>query len=131
MTLFTISRVVSEWCLYRPFVRRAWIFGSWSRGENHGDSDIDIALDVTGITRFESGYSAFRAESHRWKAELSSFFSAPVHVCHYNENPEIPLDEDTPDIKAEVDKDGLLIYDTSHCSTATRFVRLDVVDFPR
>ena len=102
----------------KPFVQRAWIFGSRVRENHNEDSDIDIALDVCGIVRFESGYSAFVFEHGAWEIDIQQLFVHPVHLCHYNETPDRLVDDDNPDIKAEVDREGVLIYDASKVSRA-------------
>lgn len=39
-----IIPTIQEYMSHQPILR-AWIFGSYSRGEEHSDSDIDILVD--------------------------------------------------------------------------------------
>ena len=113
MNLDEISRIASLWCAGKPFVRRAWIFGSRARGTNRADSDIDIALDVIGVLRFEDGYTAFFNDHLVWQQDIQKLFTLRVHLSHYNESYDRLIDKSTPDIRPKVDNEGKLIYPTT------------------
>ena len=43
-----ISEIISNYCKTKP-VLRAWVFGSFSRGEEREDSDIDILVQELSV----------------------------------------------------------------------------------
>ena len=45
MNLSEIKRILAEYFANKP-VRKAWVFGSYSRNEQRADSDIDILIDL-------------------------------------------------------------------------------------
>lgn len=41
--LTTITQAITDFCRTRP-IEKAWIFGSFSRGEERADSDVDLIV---------------------------------------------------------------------------------------
>lgn len=50
-----ISEIISNYCKTKP-VLRAWVFGSFSRGEEREDSDIDILVELMPGTMMGLGF---------------------------------------------------------------------------
>ncbi|WP_088164950.1 nucleotidyltransferase domain-containing protein [Delftia sp. K82] len=40
------NSLISEWASADLTIKRAWIFGSYSRGEARPDSDLDVAVEI-------------------------------------------------------------------------------------
>ena len=43
MTTQTMTQVIAEYFKTQPILK-AWLFGSFSRGEEHPDSDVDLLV---------------------------------------------------------------------------------------
>ena len=41
-----VKRIIADYCSTQP-IEKAWVFGSFSRGEERDDSDIDIIVRLT------------------------------------------------------------------------------------
>ena len=59
-----IKRVISEYCRTMP-IEKAWVFGSFSRGEERADSDIDIMVSLIPGTRMGLKYFAMILDLER------------------------------------------------------------------
>ena len=46
-----IAHVIVEYCKSKP-IDKVWIFGSFSRGEERPDSDVDILVAITPGAKF-------------------------------------------------------------------------------
>lgn len=77
-------------------IEKAWIFGSFSRGEEKENSDIDILVEFTPNTRI--GMLYFRMIS-----DLESLCGRKIDLV---ENGMLHAD-----VSASVEKDSILIYE--------------------
>jgi len=80
----------------REDVPFAYLFGSYSRGKQKEDSDIDIAVYLSGIS--EDKFFECKLD---FKTELEEIFKKPVDVVIMNSAP--------PLLNHEIFKDGILI----------------------
>ena len=55
-------------------VRKASVFGSYARGEETGESDIDLLIEAEGITLFDI---------LRFEEELSTLTHKPIDIVEY------------------------------------------------
>ena len=76
-------------------VLKAYLFGSYSRGEKASDSDIDILIEL------EDGASLFQFINI--KLQLEKLFNKPVDLVSANGI--------SPRIKPYIDQDKILIYE--------------------
>lgn len=77
-------------------IRRAWLFGSFSRGEERRDSDVDLLVEFMPNTKV--GLSYFKM-----LADLEDLFHRKVDLVEYD-----MLD---PRVAPYVDNDKILIYE--------------------
>ncbi len=73
MSTAEISKVIADYFATQPVVR-AWLFGSYARGEQREDSDIDIML----VLDKEAHVGLFRLRSMRLK--LQDLLNKPVDL---------------------------------------------------
>lgn len=52
LTIDAIRRIVSEVAATHPAIRKAWLFGSYARGTQTEESDIDIRIELDRSKRF-------------------------------------------------------------------------------
>ena len=45
-----IKRIIADYCKTKP-IEKAWVFGSFSRGEERSDSDVDIMVRLVPGTK--------------------------------------------------------------------------------
>lgn len=56
-----VSHTIKEYFKTQP-VEKAWVFGSFSRGEERSDSDVDILITLTPGTRMGLRFFAMNLE---------------------------------------------------------------------
>ena len=93
-----IKNIVQDYFITQP-VERAWVFGSYARGEETPESDIDILVDY-GDGRKPSLFTMAGI-----KIELEKLFQTKVDL--------VPEDCLYENIRPFVDKDKILIYERS------------------
>lgn len=59
-----VSRTISNYFKTQP-VEKAWVFGSFSRGEERVDSDVDILVTLIPGTRMGLSFFAMNLELER------------------------------------------------------------------
>ena len=59
-----VSKTISDFCKTQP-IEKAWVFGSFSRGEEREDSDVDILISLTPGTRLGLKFFAMALELER------------------------------------------------------------------
>lgn len=96
LSLEHIEKKINEVFKSKPIVK-AWIFGSYARGEATHDSDIDILVDY-GIGKKPSLFTLSGT-----KLELEEIFQTKVDL--------VPEDCLYENIRQYVDKDKILIYE--------------------
>ena len=85
---------ISEYFKTQP-VEKAWVFGSFSRGEEKADSDVDIMISLVPGTRLGLKFFAMNLE-------LGQLLGRPVDLVI--EGDLLPFAEET------VNRDKILVY---------------------
>jgi uncharacterized protein len=81
-------------------IERAWIFGSFARGDQHALSDIDLMIEPTpawSITLFDLAELQFQLQKITCKKIDLIMFGAPL-----------------PEIEIRINHDKILIYESDH-----------------
>lgn len=89
-----VSHKISEYFKTQP-VEKAWVFGSFSRGEEKADSDVDIMISLVPGTRLGLKFFAMNLE-------LEQLLNRPVDLVI--EGDLLPFAEET------VNRDKILVY---------------------
>ena len=89
-----ISRTISNYFKTQP-VEKAWVFGSFSRGEERADSDVDIMITLVPGTRMGLNFFAMNLE-------LEKLLRRPVDLVI--EGDLLPFAEKT------ANRDKVLVY---------------------
>lgn len=89
-----VSHTIEEYFKTQP-VEKAWVFGSFSRGEERADSDIDILVSLIPGTRLGLKFFAM-------SLELEQLLNRPVDLVI--EGDLLPFAEDT------ANRDKVLVY---------------------
>ena len=89
-----VSHTIEEYFKTQP-VEKAWVFGSFSRGEERADSDIDILVSLIPGTRLGLKFFAMNLE-------LEQLLNRPVDLVI--EGDLLPFAEDT------ANRDKVLVY---------------------
>ena len=95
-----VSKAISEYFKNQP-VEKAWVFGSFSRGEEHAGSDVDILISLTPGTRLGLKFFAMNLE-------LEQLLNRPVDLVL--EGDLLPFAEET------ANRDKVLVYARACCS---------------
>ncbi len=84
------DELVIAWAKADPAITRAWIFGSYSRGEAHAGSDLDVAVEIDPNAAWKIGlFQYWRMQEERMEEELRRAFSKifpalEVNIEHYH-----------------------------------------------
>ena len=89
-----VSHTIEEYFKTQP-VEKAWVFGSFSRGEERADSDIDILVSLIPGTRLGLKFFVMNLE-------LEQLLNRPVDLVI--EGDLLPFAEDT------ANRDKVLVY---------------------
>ena len=89
-----VSRIISNYFKTQP-VEKAWVFGSFSRGEEHENSDVDIMISLIPGTRMGLKFFAMNIE-------LEQLLHRPVDLVI--EGDLLPFAEKT------ANRDKVLVY---------------------
>ena len=89
-----VSHTIEEYFKTQP-VEKAWVFGSFSRGEERADSDIDILVSLIPGTRLGLKFFAMNLE-------LEQLLNRPVDLVI--EGDLLPFAEET------ANRDKVLVY---------------------
>ena len=104
-SLSRAANAVRDWAQKRPFVRRAWIYGSRARGDHGENSDLDVAIEIDCIGHDTDPSTSFVAESPGWKRELDAATELDVHLQLYDPQRENPV------VAEAVNREGLLVFE--------------------
>jgi predicted nucleotidyltransferase len=75
MRILELRTDLATWAASKPFVKRAWIFGSRARQQEKADSDLDIAIELDlsaaeGVDE-SGGIATWMFETGTWPDELA------------------------------------------------------------
>lgn len=88
--------ILREYFATKP-VDKVWIFGSFSRGEERPDSDVDILIAITPGAKFSL------LDHSQWICELQDILSRPIDLV--KEGTLLPF------ASKSVNHDKILIYE--------------------
>jgi len=94
MTTQTVAQKISEYFKSQP-IAKAWLFGSFARGEERADSDVDILISLVPGTRLGLKFFAMNLE-------LEQLLGRPVDLVI--EGDLLPFAEKT------ANRDKVLVY---------------------
>ena len=96
-----VARLI-EWARTHDRIERLFIFGSRARGDNKPDSDLDVAILLSGNDPSEVlAYGICMAK--RWREEVHELLPVPIHLQFADpEHDEI--------VHPAILKDGRLIF---------------------
>ena len=94
MTTHTVAQKISEYFKSQP-IAKAWLFGSFARGEERADSDVDILISLVPGTRLGLKFFAMNLE-------LEQLLGRPVDLVI--EGDLLPFAEKT------ANRDKVLVY---------------------
>ena len=92
MSTQTMTQVIAEYFKTQP-VLKAWLFGSFARGEQTEDSDIDVLVDMPATLRAVGGANDY----------LEQITGRHVDMIRRHRNL-------TPFFLKQVEKDGVRIF---------------------
>ena len=99
---------LATWSASKPLVKRAWIFGSRAREEEHAGSDLDIAIELdisaAGGADESGGIATWMFETETWENELSALFPYAIDLEQF-------MGEKTPIITAALERSSVIAYE--------------------
>jgi predicted nucleotidyltransferase len=95
LTKEQIQKTISEYFAGKP-VKKAWLFGSYARGEADENSDVDVLIDIDYDAKVGLKYFS-------WHRELGSLLNKKVDVVSAGWENEY--------IKPFIDKEKRIIYE--------------------
>ena len=83
-----VSAIVS-WASSQELVRRAYVFGSYAKGTQRSDSDLDVAIELDTVDSDVLG--AFILNLKEWTEELSRLtgYEVDLDLFHSDEAPTV------------------------------------------
>ena len=95
LTKEQIQKTISEYFAGKP-VKKAWLFGSYARGEADENSDVDVLVDIDHDAKIGLKYFS-------WHTELGLLLNKKVDVVSAGWENEY--------IKPFIDKEKRIIYE--------------------
>ena len=85
---------LAKWAASKPTIKALYVFGSYARGDARPDSDLDIALEFTGVDEDDAELIENAAA---WKAELTQLTGISVKDIYHRaaepvrNGPSVPI----------------------------------------
>jgi predicted nucleotidyltransferase len=95
-----VKGALGAWAKANPRVRRVWLFGSDSKRNARGDTDVDIAIEMEPVPDSEETLSYWIAHAEEWQAELEQRIGSNVDLEWFD-----------PDVDAPLGDKAVLVYD--------------------
>jgi predicted nucleotidyltransferase len=116
----SILPALRRWASQSEQTERLWVYGSrvpGGRRDPQDDSDLDVAIDVVNSPQ-NNHYAWFRFRHKDWEQELNDILPFRVHLTHYNPcvSPDLPVEDGN--VKKEVDRYGILVYERAKQDTS-------------
>ena len=93
-----------KWAKAKPEILALAIYGSYARGEQDENGDLDIAVLITDPSGRESSLTLWTCESDNWAEEISNLLQFPkIHLEWFD-------GDNTPSIKQGLQKAKILVY---------------------
>lgn len=80
---------VSEWAAGKNEIAEVFFYGSRAKGTNRSDSDLDVAVRITGQN--ETPLTTWIFEGRKWAEELDSLLDVSVHLEMMDETDKVVL----------------------------------------
>ncbi len=97
--------IINEWAAGIADIEKVYVFGSYARGQQTNDSDLDLGVIVKSSHQSEDNYTRWAFESDSWKEKLQSQLSVSLDL--ELGNPEIS----TKIVGPAIQDHGILLYD--------------------
>jgi len=112
-----IKPTLNQWAKNLPYIKRLWVYGSRITRHHDKTSDIDIAIEInatmTNKHLNEDAYTYFFYEKEKLKNNLQQHLPWKVHLCSYNPDTARDLPIKYGNVKKEIDRYGLLVYENN------------------
>lgn len=74
------KKVLREWARNNPCIRRMYIFGSRAMGDERGDSDLDVAVEISPLPDDSNASATWMFENETWVNELQPLLKYKLHL---------------------------------------------------
>jgi predicted nucleotidyltransferase len=98
----TWTAAIRSWAQLHSDVKEVWLYGSYARGEETGDSDLDLAVVPTGDSN--EILVTFICEAREWEEELQAVLPIKVHLELGDRNQSDAI------VGPALDREGVRIY---------------------
>jgi predicted nucleotidyltransferase len=98
-----IRDVVTNWADSHHDIKRVFLFGSRARGDSTPDSDVDLAVEVVGISG-ENADTRYFFNVNTWKKQLGAALGRSINIVRL-------IDHGKPEIQESIDRDGVVLYE--------------------
>src|SRR4051794_26989229 len=71
-----VVEVISHWATAQPLIAAVWLFGSRVKGTAGPESDLDIAVTMTGS--YENRVADFMSNKRTWQQELAQLLQIEI-----------------------------------------------------
>lgn len=103
LDLNSVKPKLEQWAERNPCILKLWIYGSYAKGIQTEESDLDIAIKISKMPHDTNVLATFICEGDNWRKQLCELLNfKKVHL-------EL-VDEDTAAIKQGLDENSILIY---------------------
>lgn len=93
-----------RWAESKDEILALAIYGSYAKGEQNKDSDLDIAVVISDPSSRDDPCTVFVCESNAWTREIASLLQSPkIHLEWFGGN-------ETPPIKNALQEAKILVY---------------------
>jgi predicted nucleotidyltransferase len=104
MNIDEMAAAVAKWASTQPLIRKAYLFGSRVRGTHRGDSDLDVAVEISSMPGDSSPFATWSGESDFLKASIAGILPVIIHLEWYGGEVE------TPHIYKALNQSSLMVY---------------------
>ena len=94
-----IQKVLSEWAINKPEIKRVYLFGSRVRGDFTESSDLDVAIELDALPGDSSAMTTFTAEVGGWRSDLQGHIPFKLHLKHLDGDNNPPVKEGVKDAR--------------------------------
>lgn len=104
--LSTVADAVGRWALGKQFIKAVYFFGSRVRGDNHVNSDLDIAVELV-FRDPDTALGHWTAHNESWKSEIESMLPWKIDFEWYHSSA-------TKIIQQGIDRSSIHVYEKAH-----------------
>ena len=103
MNIDELKRIIAKWAREQPLIKKAYIFGSYARGDWRIDSDIDVAVEIEKRQNDENKFTTWIAEKGNLQDSLQKLLPIQLQLERYDIR-------ETPTVKSGIERSSILIY---------------------